>query len=168
LLHLAVGHHGPAPGIDGDSECQRIGELRGNAAVRAEITTASLIEQAEQVFQKAMEAKQFSAAVAALREKAILAGKRVERAEKGEPGQFDKLSEEQINKLLAQEMRLIEEAKRHRPAANGDDTAEDSAKASVPSAQPSSGTDEGCEKLNHARLPGDSTAARYPHQSSPK
>jgi hypothetical protein len=82
--------------------------LRERSAVRAEVTTASLIDQAEQVFQAAMKTKQYSAAVAALREKAILAGKRIERAEKGEPGEFDKLTEEQLDALLAEEYERIQ------------------------------------------------------------
>jgi hypothetical protein len=36
-----------------------------------------------------MEAKQYSAAVAAIKEKGILSGKRIERSERGEPGEFD-------------------------------------------------------------------------------
>jgi hypothetical protein len=61
----------------------------------------------------AMEAKQYGAAVSALREKAILAGKRVERAEKGEPGEFDKLSEAEIDQLLKQEYERLCEIRAH-------------------------------------------------------
>jgi hypothetical protein len=44
-----------------------------------------------------------------LREKAILAGKRIERIEKGEPGEFDKLSEADLDRLLEEEYRRIKE-----------------------------------------------------------
>ena len=44
-----------------------------------------------------------------MREKAILSGKRVERSEKGEPGEFDKLTEEELDALLEEEYRRIKE-----------------------------------------------------------
>lgn len=59
----------------------RVAELQERSALRVEVTQASLIEEAEQVRAKALEAGQFSAAVAAIREKGVLAGIRVEKRE---------------------------------------------------------------------------------------
>jgi len=78
-------------------------ELKERGAVRAEVTVASLIEQAEFLLQKAVELSQISAAVGALREKATIAGLRVERAEKGQPGAFDKLSDAELDALFVAE-----------------------------------------------------------------
>lgn len=81
---------------------ERMNELRGKAAIRAEITTHSLLAQLEQAFQAAMSQRppQVSAAVSALREKAILAGLRVEKSESGGPGDFDSLSDDELQQLL--------------------------------------------------------------------
>jgi hypothetical protein len=63
-----------------------------------------LIEKAEAVLAGAMEAGQFSAATAAIREIGVLSGKRIERSESGMPGEFEwleNLSVEELG-LLAQ------------------------------------------------------------------
>jgi phage terminase small subunit len=73
------------------------------AAERAAVTRQSLIEKAEEIREAAMEAGQFSAATAALREVAGLAGLRIERLERGGPGEFDwveKLSTDQLKSLV--------------------------------------------------------------------
>ena len=73
------------------------------AAERAAVTRQSLIEKAEEIREAAMEAGQFSAATAALREVAVLAGLRIERLERGGPGEFDwveKLSTDQLKSLV--------------------------------------------------------------------
>lgn len=59
----------------------RVAELQERSALRVEVTQASLIEEAEQVRAAALEAGQFSAAIAAIREKGVLAGIRVEKRE---------------------------------------------------------------------------------------
>lgn len=74
----------------------RIQELTGNAAERAEVTVASLIEEAEAARLLAMGSNQASAAVAAIREKGVLSGKRIERAEHGGPGDFNKMSSDEL------------------------------------------------------------------------
>ena len=48
-----------------------------------------------------MEAGQYSAAVAAIKEKDILSGKRVERSERGSPGEFDWLENASADELKA-------------------------------------------------------------------
>jgi L-arabinose isomerase len=73
------------------------------AAERAAITRQSLIEMAQEIRKAAMEAGQYSAATAALREVAVLAGLRIERLERGGPGEFDwveKLSTDQLKSLV--------------------------------------------------------------------
>jgi hypothetical protein len=69
-------------------------------AARAKVTPESLIDEHEEVRVAAMECKQFSAANAAIREKSILSGHRIERSEIGELGQFDHLSDDDLKRLL--------------------------------------------------------------------
>jgi hypothetical protein len=57
--------------------------------------------------------------ISALREKGILSGKRIERAERAEPGKFDKLPESELDALLVEEYEKIQ-ALRARPADNDD------------------------------------------------
>jgi hypothetical protein len=56
--------------------------------------------QAEEARVRAMELKQISAAVAAIKEKGVLSGLRVERQERGQPGEFDHLSDEELRAEL--------------------------------------------------------------------
>jgi len=76
------------------------------AAERAVITRHSLIEKVEAARLAAMEAGQFSAAVAATKEIGVLAGIRIERSERGQPGEFD-----WVDKLDVNELRLLAEGK---------------------------------------------------------
>jgi hypothetical protein len=57
----------------------RVKELRHQAAYRTRVTLSSLLDQAEDARFGAMTDKQYSAAVAAIREKGILSGIRVEK-----------------------------------------------------------------------------------------
>jgi transposase len=58
------------------------------------------MDQAETLLMRAAESGQFSAAVSALREKAVLSGHRVERKEVGAPGDFDALSDDELERAL--------------------------------------------------------------------
>jgi hypothetical protein len=58
-------------------------------------TKEKLSAMADEVYVKAMEAGQFSAAVATIREIGVLTGRRIERSERGQPGEFDNVSTEQ-------------------------------------------------------------------------
>lgn len=60
---------------------KRVAELQERSAIRAEVTAASLIDEAEAVREKALAAGQYAAAIAAIREKGVLAGVRVEKRE---------------------------------------------------------------------------------------
>ena len=80
----------------------RLEEIRGfpvgtrAIAARANVTPESLMDELEQARAQAMENGHESAAVSATKEKSILAGHRVERAQIGGPGEFDHLSDEEL------------------------------------------------------------------------
>lgn len=67
--------------ISNDMVQARLAELQNRVAIRTEVTAASLIEEAEAVRVAAMAAGQFAPAVAAIKEKGVLAGVRVEKRE---------------------------------------------------------------------------------------
>ena len=73
-----------------------VAELRAPVADKLEITLSLLIERADQIYRQAMLAGQFNAAISALKELGVLSGKRVERAERGEPGEFDRMSDDEL------------------------------------------------------------------------
>jgi hypothetical protein len=93
------------------------------AVERTAITRQSLVEKIEGARVAAMEAGQFSAAVAAAKEIAVLLGIRTERSERGGPGEFDwveKLSVDELQlladgKLDIASYRKDEDARRSRP-----------------------------------------------------
>ena len=69
------------------------------AAQRAAVTVETLLAEAEQCRAMAVESGQIAAAIAAIREKGVLSGKRVERSERGQPGEF-----EAIENMTAEEL----------------------------------------------------------------
>ncbi|MEN6549147.1 MAG: hypothetical protein ABFE07_24145 [Armatimonadia bacterium] len=83
--HAAAGYkpnRGNASTLSNEqSILNRVAEIQGRTAIRAEVTAASLIAEAEEVRQKAMEAGQFAPAIAAIKEKGVLAGVRIEKRE---------------------------------------------------------------------------------------
>src|SRR5215813_9231841 len=85
---------------------ERERKIASVAAERAAITRQSLIEKAEAIRAAAMKAGQFSAAVAATKEIGVLSGIRIERSERGQPGEFDWL-----DKLSVEELRLLADGK---------------------------------------------------------
>ena len=81
------------------------------ATERAAITRQSLIEMAKDVYAQAKEAGQAAAAVAALKEIGVLSGIRIERSERGAPGEFDwvdKLSVEELHALANGEIDIAQ------------------------------------------------------------
>ena|SRR5690242_12575524 len=70
------------------------------AAERAAVTRQSLIEMAEALYTQAKKAGQTAAAVAALKEMGVLSGIRIERSERGAPGEFDFLEQMDEAQLL--------------------------------------------------------------------
>lgn len=59
----------------------RVAEIVSRGAIRAEVTLASLLTEAEEVRAAAFAAKQFAPAIAAIKEKGVLSGLRVEKRE---------------------------------------------------------------------------------------
>jgi hypothetical protein len=78
------------------------------AAIQLEITTRSLIAEFEEIKAIAMRDGDLSSAISAAREKAILSGKRVERAETGLPGEFAALEAMNREQLLVVVTQLLE------------------------------------------------------------
>lgn len=74
----------------------RVKEITGHAAERAEVTVESLLRELDDAAQLAKECKQTATLVAVVREKGILSGKRVERLETGRPGDFSKMSHDEL------------------------------------------------------------------------
>src|SRR5262249_33331230 len=77
------------------------------AAERAAVSRHSLIEKVEAARLAAMEAGQFSAAVAAVKEIGILSGIRIERAERGMPGEFDNMSADELRAYIRSQLALM-------------------------------------------------------------
>ena len=71
------------------------------------MTAESLMDQAEAILALAMQRRQLSAAVSALKEKGVLSGKRVERSEVGLPGEFDHMSDEELRQSIINEAREL-------------------------------------------------------------
>jgi len=72
------------------------------AAERAAVTVESLMRECEEAARGAAAAGQWSAVIAAIKEKGVLSGKRVERRESGGPGEV-----EAIEKMTAAELRAF-------------------------------------------------------------
>ncbi|HEY4859603.1 MAG TPA: hypothetical protein VII14_06655 [Xanthobacteraceae bacterium] len=81
----------------------RVQQITAVGAEHAAVTVESLIDEAEQARRGAMEAGQYAAAVAAVKEKGVLSGKRVERRESGAPGEFadlENMTAEQLAEFI--------------------------------------------------------------------
>jgi phage terminase small subunit len=59
----------------------RVAELQGHVAKRVAVTLESLLEEAEEIRKAALEAGSYAAAIAAVKEKGVLSGLRVEKRE---------------------------------------------------------------------------------------
>ena len=79
-------------------------------AERAVITRQRLIEMALEARKGALKAKQYSAAVAATKEIGILSGIRIERSERGLPGEFDELERMSAGELRAFVEKMLAQA----------------------------------------------------------
>jgi hypothetical protein len=88
---------------------QRIAEIQQGAVERAQITVGTLLGLADEVRGLAIADKQHSVAVGAIKEMGILTGLRIDRREVGSPGEFDRLSDEELQHFIASETaKLIE------------------------------------------------------------
>ena len=56
---------------------------------------------------RAMESGQLSAAVAAIKEKGVLSGQRIERREIGAPGEFDALSDDELERAVRERFNAL-------------------------------------------------------------
>lgn len=81
----------------------RMAELQARASEGLNVTLQWLIEKAEEARALAMSNGQASAAVMAVKELGVLSGKRIERSEHGEPGEFDRMSDEELANYIARE-----------------------------------------------------------------
>jgi phage terminase small subunit len=75
-------------------------ELSGHAAKAAQVTAETLINEANEVFVRALESGQLSAAVSAIKEKGVLSGKRIERSEVGAAGEFETMADDELECAL--------------------------------------------------------------------
>ena len=82
----------------------RIAELQEKPAQKLEVTLESLLAEAEEARQLAMKLGQSAAAIAAVKEKGVLSGKRIERKESGEPGEFDRLDTASLRAAIAERL----------------------------------------------------------------
>ena len=78
----------------------RVQQITAVGAEHAAVTVESLIDEAEQARRGAMGAGQYAAAVAAVKEKGVLSGKRVERRESGAPGEFVEIENMTASQLV--------------------------------------------------------------------
>jgi len=99
-------------------EASRLAEIRGEMAsektglplgtnaiaARAKVTAESLIDEAEAVRVGAMNSHQYNAANGAIKNKSVLSGVWIERAEIGGPGAFDHLTDDQLEHLLIERL----------------------------------------------------------------
>lgn len=90
-----------------DKVGQRIAEIQRYGADVAQITVASLVCMADEVRELAIADKQHSAAVGAIKEMGILTGLRIDRREVGSPGEFERLSDDELLKLVEGEVELV-------------------------------------------------------------
>jgi hypothetical protein len=91
---------------------ERERKIQAIATARCAVTRQSLIEKAQEICAKAIEAGQLSAATAAVKEIGVLSGIRIERSERGQPGEFEfleKMSPEELEAYARGELVLPDE-----------------------------------------------------------
>jgi hypothetical protein len=90
-----------------DDVKRMVAELKAPIADKLEITLPLLIQRADEIYKQAMLVGQFAAAGNALKELGVLSGKRVERSEHGEPGEFERMSDEELRENLTERARAL-------------------------------------------------------------
>ena len=73
-------------------------------AIVHEVTAESLIAECEEARLMAERLNNPQAVIAAIKEKGVLSGKRIERSEQGEPGEFEGLNEQELAEYIGQKM----------------------------------------------------------------
>jgi hypothetical protein len=87
----------------------RLEEIRGEGeqgwpvgtravAARANVTVESLVQKHDEIYRRALESGQLSAGVSAVKEISVLTGHRVERREVGAPGEFENMTDEELER----------------------------------------------------------------------
>jgi hypothetical protein len=84
-----------------------VAELRAPIADKLEITLSWLIEENLQLYRLARAAGQIRDAGDRLKELGVLSGKRVERSEHGEPGEFERMSDDELRENLTERARAL-------------------------------------------------------------
>ncbi|MCX7313731.1 MAG: hypothetical protein NTV56_18900 [Alphaproteobacteria bacterium] len=83
-------------------------EIQSGGVELAQMTVASLVGAADEIRELAIQHRQLSAGVAAIKEIGILTGLRIDRREVGEPGEFARLSDEELLQLVQGSVELVE------------------------------------------------------------
>ena len=100
--------------INGET-LERERKIQAIATERCAVTRQSLIEKAQEICARAIEAGQLSAATAAVKEIGVLSGIRIERSERGQPGEFEfleKMSPEELEAYARGELVVPDEQER--------------------------------------------------------
>ena len=84
-----------------------VAEFRAPIAEKLNITLEWLVEENLQLYRLARASGQIRDARESLKELGVLSGKRVERSERGEPGEFERMSDEELWKDLTERARAL-------------------------------------------------------------
>jgi hypothetical protein len=84
-----------------------VAELRAPIADKLDIALPWLIEENLQLYREAKAAGQIREAGDRLKELGVLSGKRVERSEHGEPGEFERMSDDELRENLTERARAL-------------------------------------------------------------
>jgi hypothetical protein len=84
-----------------------VAEFRAPIAEKLNITLEWLVEENLQLYRLARASGQIRDARESLKELGVLSGKRVERSERGEPGEFERMSDEEVWKDLTRRARAL-------------------------------------------------------------
>jgi hypothetical protein len=90
-----------------DDVKRMVAELKAPIADKLEISLSWLIEENLQLYRLARAAGQNRDAGERLKELGVLSGKRVERSERGEPGEFERMSDEELRENLTERARAL-------------------------------------------------------------
>jgi phage terminase small subunit len=82
----------------------RLAQISTPLAKKTQITAETLIQRHDKIYQLALENRQLNAGVSANREISILTGHRIERAEIGAPGEFDHLSDAELEAAVRERL----------------------------------------------------------------
>lgn len=95
-----------------ESVLKRVAELQSRTAERAVVTAESLIAEAEEIRKAAFTAGVYAAAIAAVKEKGVLAGVRVEKSERKSVNDARKLSDDELDAAIADALARAESEER--------------------------------------------------------